>query len=64
MMNEPTLTRIRQARQRISAKYGHDPYKLVAHYIEYQKQFQHKLVPSIKLSTQTEQRVEHSSNPS
>jgi len=48
MMSEPTLTRIRKARRRISAECGHDPYKLVAHYIEYQKQFQHKLVPQLK----------------
>ncbi len=52
-MNEPTLTRIWKARHRISAKCGHDPYKLVAHYIEYQKQFQDKLVPSIKSLDQT-----------
>jgi hypothetical protein len=45
MNNEPTLTRIRKARQRISAKCGHDPQKLVEHYIEYQKQYQDRLIP-------------------
>jgi len=46
MMNsEPTLTRIRKARQRISAKYGHNPEKLVEHYIELQKKYQDRLVP-------------------
>ena len=45
MNNEPTLTRIRKARQRISEKYGHDPYKLVEHYIEFQKQYQDRLIP-------------------
>jgi len=53
MMNEPTLTRIRKARQRISAQCGHDPYKLVKYYIELQEQSQHKLVPSIRFSSQT-----------
>jgi len=45
MNNEPTLTRIRKARQRISAKCGHDPEKLVEHYIEFQKQYQDRLIP-------------------
>jgi hypothetical protein len=48
MENEPTLTRIRKVRQRISEKYGHDPYKLVAHYIEFQKQYQDRLTPKPK----------------
>ncbi len=45
MNEEPTLTRIRKARQRISATWGHDPYKLVEHYIQYQKQYQDRLIP-------------------
>jgi hypothetical protein len=53
MMNEPTLTRIRKARHRISAQCGHDPHKLVKYYIELQEQSQHKLVPSIKSFGQT-----------
>jgi len=52
MMSEPTLTRIRKARQRISAQCGHDPSKLVQYYIELQKQSQHKLVPSTRFSSQ------------
>jgi len=64
MMNEPTLTRIRKARQRISAQCGHDPYKLVKYYMELQEQSQHKLVPSTNNPTQTKQTIEHSSTPS
>ena len=45
MNDEPTLTRIRKARQRISAKCGHSPEKLVEHYIELQKKYQDRLVP-------------------
>jgi hypothetical protein len=45
MNEEPTLTRIRNARQRISATWGHDPYKLVEHYLPYQKQYQDRLIP-------------------
>ncbi len=50
MMNdEPTLTRIHNARQRISATWRHDPYKLVEHYIQYQKQYQDRLIPKDQL---------------
>lgn len=45
MNDEPTLTRIRKARQRISEKCGHDPEKLVEYYIELQKQYQDRLIP-------------------
>jgi len=48
MMNEPTLTRIRKARHRISAQCEHDPYKLVKYYIKLQEQSQHKLVSLVK----------------
>ncbi len=34
MNDEPTLTSIRKARQRISEKCGHAPEKLVKYYIE------------------------------
>jgi hypothetical protein len=49
MDDEPTLTRIRNARQRISAACGHDPYKLVEHYLQYQKQYQDRLIPKDQL---------------
>ena len=44
MNDEPALTRIRKARQRISAKCGHYPEKLVEYYIELQKQYQDRLI--------------------
>lgn len=49
MNNEPTLTRIRKARQRISEKYEHNPYKLVEHYIELQKKYQDRLTSQTTL---------------
>ena len=39
-----TITRIREARHRISEQYGHDPQKLVRHYIELQKKFSERLL--------------------
>ena len=50
--NEPSLmgeadeeiARIREARHQISEQFGHDPYRLVAHYMELQKEHPEKLV--------------------
>jgi hypothetical protein len=39
-----TITRIREVRHRISEQYGHDPQKLVRHYIELQKKFSERLL--------------------
>jgi hypothetical protein len=38
------ITRVREARHRISERFGHDPYRLVAHYMERQKTHQDQLV--------------------
>lgn len=38
------LARIREARHSISEEFGHDPHRLVAHYIERQKEHPEKLV--------------------
>jgi hypothetical protein len=43
---EEEIARIRQARHEISEQFGHDPYRLVAHYIERQKEHPEKLVPA------------------
>jgi hypothetical protein len=40
------IARIREVRHQISEQFGHDPYRLVAHYIERQKEHPEKLVPA------------------
>lgn len=45
---DPAIEEIREVRHRISARFGHDPKRLIAHYIEYQKQFQDRLIKSPK----------------
>lgn len=40
------LARVREARRRISERFGHDPYRLVAHYMEQQKEDPGKLIPA------------------
>jgi hypothetical protein len=36
---DPTIDRIREVRHRISEEFGHDPKRLVAHYIELEKDY-------------------------
>jgi hypothetical protein len=38
------IARIREVRHQISEEFGHDPYRLVAHYMERQKEHPEKLV--------------------
>jgi hypothetical protein len=38
------IARIREVRHQISEQFGHDPYRMVAHYIELQKDHPEKLV--------------------
>jgi hypothetical protein len=43
MKNDPVLNRIWEARRSISMQCDHDPKKLVAYYLQRQKNHQHKL---------------------
>lgn len=43
--DDPVIKRIRDVRHKISAKFDHDPEKLVAHYIELQKKYADRLEP-------------------
>ena len=42
--SDPTLERIRRARHEISERFDHDPDKLVAHYMELDKQSADRLL--------------------
>jgi len=44
--DDEEIARIREARHKISEQFGHDPYRLVAHYMELQKEHPEKLVPA------------------
>lgn len=41
---EEEITRIREVRHQISEEFGHDPYRMVAYYMELQKEHPEKLV--------------------
>jgi hypothetical protein len=36
--DDEDIARVREVRHRISERFGHDPYRLVAHYIERQRE--------------------------
>jgi len=44
--SEDPIDQIRRVRHEISAKLGHDPCKLVEHYMELQKQHEDRLIRS------------------
>jgi hypothetical protein len=43
---EEEIAAIREVRHRLSEQFGHDPYRLVAHLIELQKEHPEKIVPA------------------
>ncbi|WP_337287420.1 hypothetical protein [Candidatus Methylomirabilis sp.] len=54
--SDPVIDEIRDVRHRISARFAHDPARLVAHYMERQKQDQDRLIETEK----TAQRIDQS----
>jgi hypothetical protein len=42
--DEEEIARVRAVRHRISHRFEHDPYRLVAHYVERQKEHQDRFV--------------------
>ena len=46
--NDPVIDEIRQVRHSISERFAHDPDRLVAYYMELQKQFQDRLIEPVK----------------
>ncbi|MCP9495509.1 MAG: hypothetical protein MSG64_13770 [Pyrinomonadaceae bacterium MAG19_C2-C3] len=46
--DDPTLERIRETRRRISAEHDHDPQRVVKHYIELQRKYQHRVAEDIE----------------
>jgi hypothetical protein len=41
---DPVIDEIRETRHRISARFDHDPSRLVAYYMELQKRYQDRLI--------------------
>jgi hypothetical protein len=49
--DDPTITRIREARHRISEDCEHDPQKIVAYYVELQKKYQERVISDTQQET-------------
>ena len=56
-LNDPVIDEIREVRRRISARFDHDPAKLVTFYIEMQKQYQNRLIKTANSSERNDQPV-------
>ena len=54
-LSDPVIDEIREVRHRISARFAHDPAQLVAYYMELQKQYQDRLIETIKQAERTHQ---------
>ena len=46
--NDPVIDEIREVRHRISARFDHDPERLVAYYIELPRRYQNRLIKKEK----------------
>jgi hypothetical protein len=53
--NDLVIDEIREVRHRISARFDHDPARLVAYYMELQKQYQDQLIETEKTAERTDQ---------
>jgi hypothetical protein len=51
---DPVIEEIREVRHQISERCGHDPSRLVAYYMEMQKQYQDRLIPSREVADHAE----------
>jgi hypothetical protein len=47
-LSDPIIDELRAVRMRISARFGHDPKKLVERYIELQKRHSERLIDSLQ----------------
>jgi hypothetical protein len=48
---EEEIAAIREVRHRLSERFGHDPYRVVAYLMELQKEHPEKLVPAPEIET-------------
>lgn len=53
--SDPAVDEIREVRHRISARFDHDPARLVAYYMKLQEQYRDRLVDTSKTSEHADQ---------
>ncbi len=52
--NDQPIDEIRELRRRISARFDHDPARLVAYYVKLQEQYRDRLIDTPKKSEETD----------
>jgi hypothetical protein len=55
MKNDQPIEEVRELRRRISARFEHDPARLVAYYIKLQEQYRDRLIDPAKTSEEKDQ---------
>ena len=53
--NDQPIEEIREVRRRISARFDHDPARLVAYYVKLQEQYRDRLIDTAKTTDGTDQ---------
>ena len=56
--SDPVIDEIREVRHRISERYGHDPAKLVAHYMELQERSRDHMLDAANTAESTKDRID------
>ena len=49
IQNDQPIDEVREVRHRISARFGHDPARLVAYYMKLQEQYRDRLIVTSKI---------------
>jgi hypothetical protein len=52
--SDPVIDEVREIRHRISARFNHDPSRLVAYYMELQKQYKDRLIKGERSTAEAE----------
>ena len=56
--NDQPIDEIGELRRRISARFDHDPARLVAYYVKLQEQYRDRLIDTAKTTQETDHTVE------
>ena len=60
---DPVIDEIREIRHRISARYDHDPAKLVAYLMQFQQQFRDRLVYDATVESAAQSAAQQGAQP-
>ena len=55
VLNDRVIDEIREIRHHVSERFGHDPEKIVAHYVQLQERYKDRLIGAIKRADDSEE---------